>query len=153
MKAIGFRAEPSALNWAVVDNSTTPPTVIDVDVLTAPTVYDEPAALKWFRDNVNLLIDTYMPQVAAVRSPETHIRFPQLATLYQRSRLEGVIVESAHSRGINVVIGPLGTISKNLGTKSAKKYLEQDDLRGLDWRKHKGNRREAILVATSALPQ
>jgi hypothetical protein len=61
-------------------------------------------------------------------------------------------METAHCCGIAVVTGPLATISKNLGTKAAKKYLETDDLRGLDWSKCPKNRREAILVAASALP-
>jgi len=71
--------------------------------------------------------------------------------MYERCRVEGVVIESLSSRGIELVIGPLATVSSGLGTKAAKQYLQRDDLRGLDWRKHRGNRREAILIAVSVL--
>ena len=66
--------------------------------------------------------------------------------------IEGVILEAANSMGLRVVTGALTSISKNLGTKAAKHYLEGNDLRGLDWSRYPAkNVREAILVAASAL--
>ena len=63
------------------------------------------------------------------------------------------MLEAAHSRSKRVVVGALTTISSSLGTKSAKKYLNDDDLRGLDWSRYRQkNLREAILVAAAALP-
>jgi len=151
MRAIGFRAEPSALNWAVVEGPSAPSILIDADVLKAPETYSEASGLKWFREKVYLLIDSYSPGIAAVKSAETFMPRPPLATLYQRCRVEGVVIEALNSRGIEAVIGPFSTVSSGLGTTSAKQYLKRDDMRGLDWRKYKGNRREAILVAVSAL--
>lgn len=139
------------LNWAVVEGPSELPILIDADVLKTPETYSEASRLKWFREKVYLLIDTYSPELAAVKSAETRMPHPQFATLYQRCRVEGVVIEALNSRGIEVVIGPFSTVSSGLGTASAKQYLTRDDLRGLDWRKHKGNRREAILVAVSVL--
>jgi hypothetical protein len=149
--ALGFRAEPSAINWAVVEGFLQAPVLVAADHAAAPATYDEPAALAWFRAQVLHLIQTYSPQLAAVRYPETFMRSTTLQS-DKRCRVEGVVIEAAGSCGIRVLTGALATISKNLGSKGAKKYLETDELRGLDWSKHPKNQREAILVAASALP-
>jgi hypothetical protein len=152
MKAIGFRAEPSTVHWAVVEGSKIEPVLIAADEEKAPATFDEAARLKWLRDRIRYLLQTYSPEVAAVRYPETFQRSPKVLPLGQRCRLEGVIIEGVQSCGVRVLTGPLATISKNLGSKGAKHYLESRELRGLDWSKYDVNRREAILVAASALP-
>jgi len=153
MTAIGFRIEPSAINWAIVEGSLEVPVLVAADKSVAPTSYDEAAALAWFRDKVRQLIQTYSPGIAAVRFPETFMRSAAQSSMYKRCRVEGTVIEAAHSCGIKVLTGALGTISKHLGTKGAKKYLEHEDLRGLDWSKYQKNCREAILVAVSALSE
>ena len=150
--ALGFRAERSAINWAVVEGSREEPVLVAADQAVAPATYSEGAALVWFRDQVRQLIQVYSPQVVAIRYPETVIRSSAQLSMHKRCRVEGVLVEVAHSSGITVLTGALATISKNLGTKAAKHYLETEELRGLDWSGHSKNRKEAILVAASALP-
>lgn len=153
MVAIGFRAEPSVINWAAVEGTKETPILIDAIGLKAPATYTEAAALKWFREKVAELVRGFAPDVAAIRYPETFLRSVNITSLNQRCRLEGVILEMLQSSGVPVLTGPLATISKNLGTSAAKHYLESPDLRGLDWSKYKSkqNLKEAILVATSAL--
>lgn len=58
---------------------------------------------------------------------------------------------SAAQLGVKVFTGALKDIASAMGTKASKKYLEQDDLRGLDWSEFDDKRREAVLVATAAL--
>lgn len=150
--ALGLRAEVSAVNWAVVEGSREAPVLVAADQAVAPATYDEAASLGWLRAQVRSLIETYSPQVVAIRYPETVIRSSAQSSMHRRCRVEGVLVEVARSCGAQVLTGALATISKNLGAKAAKKYLETDELRGLDWSKYTKNRREAILVAASALP-
>jgi hypothetical protein len=153
MKAIGFRAEPSAITWAVVEGTKDQPILVGHGKEVPPATFDEVAALKWFRVQIQHIVHLYSPQIAAVRYPETFQPRAKVAPLGQRCRVEGVLIEAASSCGVDKVLtGPLATISKNLGTKAAKHYLESDELRGLDWSKHKDHEREAILVAASALP-
>jgi len=153
MITIGFRAEPSAVNWAVVEGTKETPIKIDAGTLTTPATYDEAAALKWFREKVTELVCGLKPEVAAVRYPETFLKSARQASLNQRCRVEGVIVETLQSLGLRVLTGSLATISKNLGSKAAKHYLDAPDLRGLNWEKYRPNVKEAILVAASALPE
>ena len=75
-----------------------------------------------------------------VRYPETVLRSSQPLSMHKRCRVEGVVIEAVHSSGVRVLTGPLATISSKLGSKAAKRYLETDDLRGLDWSKHPKNR-------------
>ena len=45
MPTIGFRAEPTAINFAVVEGTTQAPRLIAADTLKAPVSYEEPACL------------------------------------------------------------------------------------------------------------
>jgi hypothetical protein len=153
MRAIGFRAEPSAVTWAVVEGTKDQPILVGYGKEVPPATYGEVAALSWFRDRIQHIVRLYSPQIAAVRYPESFQPRVKVVQLGQRCRIEGVLIEAVHSCGINTVLtGPLATIAKNLGSKTAKHYLESDELRGLDWSKHKNYEREAILVSASALP-
>jgi hypothetical protein len=153
MKTIGFRAEPSAVSWAVLEGSKGKPILCGYGKEEPPATFDEGASLKWFRDRIQHIVKTYSPEVAAVRYPETFQPRIKFVPLGQRCRVEGVLIEAVHSSGIKVLTGPLATIAKNLGSKTPKHYLETDEFRGLDWSQHKAYEREAILVAASALPE
>ena len=155
MKAIGVRVEPSAANWAVVEGSKQHPILIGYGTEKPPKTFDEAASLKWFREKIQQIVQAYSPTVAAVRYVETFQPHKvQVVPLGQRCRIEGVSIEALRSSGVTTILtGPLATIAKNLGSKSPKDYLGSDDLRGLDWSKHKTYQREAILAAASALPE
>lgn len=152
-RAIGFRVEPGLIKWALVEGSPDAPILaVPPGKLTSPATYDEPQTLTFYRERVLLLLSQHSPDVVAVRYAETFGRQSVRDSDYRRCRIEGVILEAANSRGLRVVTGALASISKNLGTKAAKHYLEGNDLRGLDWSKYPAkNVREAILVAASAL--
>lgn len=158
MRVLGVRAEPNSINWAVVEGTTAQPVLVQADNSAAPSSYDEAACLAWYRDRILLVIDQLQVDRVAVRYPEpvsgrAGTRVAIQDSNRRRCRVEGVVLEAAHSRSKRVVVGALTTISSSLGTKSAKKYLNDDDLRGLDWSRYRQkNLREAILVAAAALP-
>jgi hypothetical protein len=151
MRAIGFRAEPSAVNWAVVEGTKENPVLIAADKSEAPVAYTEPESLAWFRSRAQQLIQTYSPKSAGVRYPETMKR-SSIASMDKRCRVEGILIDAMQAAGIVTSTGVLATISKNLGSSHAKKYLDTDELRGLNWASHSKNEREAIMVAASILP-
>jgi len=152
-RAIGFRVEPGLANWALVEGtSDTPILAVPAGKLISPATYDEAQALTFYRERVLLLLAEHLPDIVAVRYAETFGRQSVRDSDYRRCRIEGVILEAANSKGLNTVTGALASISKHLGTKAAKHYLECNDLRGLDWSRYPAkNVREAILVAASAL--
>lgn len=151
MKAIGFRAEPQAFLWAVVEASSGQLILIESGKSPAPRKYDEAQSLAWFRNEVRSLIDQFKPEKAAVRFPESNARKSNSKGSSQRLRIEGVILEAAQSKALSVITGPLATLTCKLNSKSAKAYLESEDFRGIDWSKISKNEREAILAAGAAL--
>ena len=148
---LGFRAEPACIHWALVSGSIDVPVLENHDNASAPLNQTEAQQLTWYRDRVLLLIDTHRPRKVAVRFAESFRPGGAKTDSGRRSRIEGVILEAANSVKLPVVTGALKTISSKLGSQSAKKYLESDDLRGLDWSGISKNSREAILVAVAGL--
>ncbi len=116
MRAIGFRAEPAAVNWAVVEGSKDAPILLACEREVPPKTFDEVASLSWFRGRVQYIVQTYSPSIAAVRYPESFQPHVKALPLGQRCRIEGVLIEAVHASGLNTVLtGPLATIAKNLG--------------------------------------
>jgi len=150
---MGIRAEPRCIHWAVVEGTQTAPILKAHDKADAPVAFEEAGALSWFRGRVLHLIDTYQPFAVGVRYPEPTARGGNKDSAKQRSRVEGVVVEAAYSRGLPVLTGALTTIASKLGTKKAKKYIESAELRGIDLSSLPAPRREAVLVAVAQLPQ
>jgi hypothetical protein len=149
---LGVRAEPRSFHWAVVEGTQARPIIKAHDKADAPAGFEEHAALGWFRSRMLYLIDTYHPIALGVRYPEPTGRGGNRDSARQRSRVEGVVLETAHSCGLSVLTGALSTISKRLGTKGAKRYIESAELRGLDLSSLPVERREAVLVAVALLP-
>jgi len=152
-RILGLRAEPKAVTWAVVDGTREQPLVHASDRAAAPLTYNEPSALGWYRERILQLIDTYSPSGVSIREAESMSRGAGKDAAKRRSRLEGVLMEAAHSRRIPVLFGQLRTISAELGTKRAKQYLETGEFRGVDLSTVGDKAREAILVAAAQLPQ
>lgn len=152
MCVIGIRVEPSGINWAVVGMRDGAPIVIANDKATAPATYNESQALSWYRKRVATLVDQYRPGRASVRYPETTAREGRNKTsAHRRYRIEGVVLEALHSASVAISTGPLRSISSRLGSTNAKRYLEQDDVRGLNFGTKSKEMKEAILVARSIL--
>ncbi len=148
---LGFRAEPTCIHWALVSGSIDAPVLDTHDEAAAPVNQTEAQQLTWYRDRVLLLIETHRPGKVAVRFAEAFRPKGAKGDSGTRSRIEGVILEAANSVKLPVITGALKTISSRLGSQSAKKYLESDDLRGLDWSSVSKNSKEAILIAAAAL--
>jgi hypothetical protein len=151
MPSIGFRVEPTCFHWAVVDAGKEQPVLVGDDRAAAPKDYTEAQALSWYRARVLALLNQFKPERAAIRYAETMPGRGNPTAAHKRFRIEGVILEAVHSKGIDAETGALNTISSRMGSKRAKNYLERDNVRGLDFGTRPQNRREAILVAVSVL--
>lgn len=151
MKAIGFRAEPTALHWAVVEGPDQPLRLLGNGKLTAPKTYTEAESLGWYRNEVRTLIDEFHPQKAAIRYPEPSARQGKPTRTHIRVRMEGVVLEAIQSKSLPVLTGALTTMRAELETDSAKAYVDTGQFRGLDCSSLTENTREAVVVAAAAL--
>jgi hypothetical protein len=151
-RVLGYRAEARQFHWAVVEGTRDHPILLEYAKAAAPVSLDEAASLSWVRERARLIIRTHRPDAAALRSPEPIARGGNSDGARRRLRLEGVLLEACDSCQVRVTTGALATISANLGTKSAKAYLERGELRGIDISKLADPAREAVLVAVARLP-
>lgn len=158
MPTIGFRAEKDKVHFAIVKGTRQSPILVDANKFSAPAAYSLGEALAWYRDRVHALVTQHHPVRGTVRLSETFLaRKPtptSLDSMFARARIEGVLLEALASKQVSVSCGKLQQIASGLGTKTAKHYLDEDEVRGLDWSSIKNaNTREAILAAVSILEE
>lgn len=149
--ALGIRAEPTALHWAVVEGDPDRPVLRASETVQCPKAFNEPAVLAWLRKQILALLDEYGIGVVGLRLTEPIARGAARESARRRARMEGVIMEAAESGGRGLVAGALATIGRYMGSEHPKAYLSQDDLRGLEWKGKTPLQREAVLVAVAAL--
>ena len=153
IRVLGLRADARQVYWAVVEGTQADAVVVARDDATAPTTFDDAQALGWFRDRLHLVIDQYAPQSIGVRLPEP-VAQGKGEGFRRRLRIEGVLMEAGHAKGLKVTHGALATIASLLGTKAkeAKSFIEDGDLRGLDLSAMPRAIREAVMVGVALLP-
>jgi hypothetical protein len=141
--------------YALVQGTKENPVLLEDDKFSAPLDYSDAEAMAFFRDRLLSIFKKHEPKTAFIRYGETFLpRKPApniLASMFARARVEGVILESAHSEGVKIVGASLAGISSKLESKRPRAYLGSGDLRGLDLTGRPVARQEAILVAVSAL--
>lgn len=151
MRGIGFRVEPKAIHWGIVEGTKDSPLVIADDVISAPKTYDEASTLSLYRSQISLVLNQYYPKAAAIRYSEPNARGKLTNSTRLRVQIEGIILQLLHSEGLNTIAGASNTLTANIGSDSLKKYISSDEFRGIDWASRSDKRREAILAAVSTL--
>lgn len=141
------------MHYAAVEGDPQEPILLDDGTWRAPSGFEEPERLSWYRGRVGDLIDTHVPGAAGLKTMETIARASRVDTICRRARIEGVILQRLHESRVRVFEGRFPDAGRRLGTRSARKYIDGDDLRGIDLEGIPRERREAILVATAALPE
>jgi hypothetical protein len=148
MIAIGFRAEPKQVFWAVIDGPEEPVRLVASGKLSPAGTFSEAASLAWYRSEIKNFITKFDPVWAAVRYPESNARSKSL----ERARVEGVLLEVCHREGRTIFTGGHARMTSKLG-KSSKDYLQAGSFRGLEWSHLPERVKEAIEVAEAALEQ
>ncbi len=149
---LGIRAEPAAFHWAVATGTLERPVIQASGTEPAPKAYSEAESLAWTRQRVHYILDTYKPVRVGVRYPEGNAR-TNTNSARARCRVEGVALEAAGSRNLQIVTGPRSTFYKHFGAKLSEEDFVSDDFRGIDLSKFKkSSLQEAVLVAVSLLP-
>lgn len=150
-RAVGFRVEPNSVHWAVTEGTSEAPVLLADDRFAAPATFSEAQALSWYRERVLLLLKQYEPAGAGIKYTEQAARARAGDSSRTRSRIEGVILEALHSAGLTPLTGTLVKVSARLESDSAKKYLENNDLRGIRLDRKTPARKDAILMSVAAL--
>lgn len=153
MNAIGFRAHPQRVWFAVVSQQEGALVVKNVSHVAIPPALQAPAQLQFVRTTLLDIIGEYHINRAGIRTAE-----PTAQSLTEfRLNLEGVIQELLASGAVeSYFAGPIARIARHLGLKDrkdVKKYVEGEmDYPGATkWQEYGPEEREALLVAVAAL--
>ena len=133
MVALGIRAEPTALHWAVVEGAPDQPILRACETVQCPRAFQEPAILAWLRKQIMALMDEHSIHVVGLRMSEPIARGAGRDSVKRRTRMEAIVMEATESAGRGLVSGALATIGRYLGSAHPKSYLAQHTVRGLDW--------------------
>ncbi len=139
-RVIGFRVEPTAFHWAVLEGTPESPVLVASDRERAPLHLTDAATLGWYRASAARLIDEYAPARAAIHPVDAVGKWAKRDVEKKRARIEDVLVSASHSKMLRTLIGRSIPVNAN-----------EPSLRGLDWSAVPLIRREAILAATAAL--
>jgi Holliday junction resolvasome RuvABC endonuclease subunit len=151
-EVLGVRAEPSAIHWAIVSGTTATPILQASGTETAPRSFREGEALAWIRQRVVYIIETYSARKVAIRYAERTAKGANKDSAKARCRVEGVVLEAAGSKNLEVVAATMKTFASHSGSDSPKEDLASDHLRQIDWSEYNNKLQEAIYVAFSLLP-
>lgn len=148
-KAIGFRAAPKEVHFAIYDGEAE--AVINIEVLRIPTAFYGPEALKFVRSNVLDILREFEVVAAGIRTTEPSAQSIDL----RRVQIEGVIQEAfASSQLTKFYAGPIAVITHRLGI-ARDQFLPivggRNDFRIERWAELSSNSREALLAAIGAV--
>jgi|SRR5882724_3600223 len=130
---LGVRAEPSAIHWALVGGTAHKPILHASGTETAPQAFRDEEALAWIRQRLIYIVETYLPCRVAIRYAERTAKGANKDSAKARCRVEGVVLEAAGSKSLDVVSGTMKTFASHSGSASPKEDLASDHLREIDW--------------------
>ena len=149
MRIIGLRAEPRGFTWAVLEGTQEVPILVKVAHVEAPATFSFPQSANFLRMQLLQLVSEHKPEAGGLKTPE--MTRGQTEAARERLRVEGVLLAACTEGGLKVTQGPLVTLGRLLGVKSAKVLLESDDYRGINLNKMAPTKREAILIGAALL--
>lgn len=157
MRAIGFRASPTGVTFAIVEGEAAPDAstfrVLSVDVVPIPAALWPPNQLHFVRTVLLDVIEEFSVERAGLRLTE----FIAGKSYPFRDNIEGVIQELLASSAVAwYVAGRNATLGAKLGLEDKtlfKRYCEGDATPDFvdDWASLKDADREAVLAAVAAL--
>lgn len=153
MHALGLRAFPEQLAYAVLCGTSAAPLLVEGSTVKAPGHYELPDQLDWYRDRVARIVDQHRITAAALRVSEP--RAKPNRDMIPRFQLEGALLLALRVLGIHANTLILSQISSRLSlgknASAAKEGLQNDEFLGLHWRELSTAEREAALVAATVL--
>lgn len=155
MFTIGIRVETTQVNYVIIEGSVNNPKIKEKNKLKSPISYELHDSLVWYRKQIIAICEEFQIQACGIRTAEPFSRTKGAASkdgTTKRCNIEGVIIEAVASIGRKVFVGPNSTISSLINSKSAKKYLNAEDFRGIDnWTSLSDYIKEAALAGVAAL--
>lgn len=152
-RAIGLRATPSAIYFAVVETSAAQDEIelLTVGSLPLPSARDFPDRLSFVRTTILDVITEFDVRRAGIRL----IEYTAQTKSVERLNLEGVIQELLSSSGVEgYFAGAIARIGGLLGVPDrtqVKRYFEGEEFMAVEgWKQRSMEERESIVTAVAA---
>jgi Holliday junction resolvasome RuvABC endonuclease subunit len=145
MKAIGFNFTKNDFRFGVLDDSTTPPTILEKNKIVLPNLeIDE--LMEWFETQICLIVDKYKPDVI---SHKISITLSTLDQIKNTCYPQGILNLIAKKKGIKInSYSPQGINASKFGQpKKTDVFNYIDTIIGIHKPYWDKATKEAILVA------
>lgn len=155
---LGLRATVKEVFWAALSGTPETPILEDSNRIKLPKDTNLPEQLHGIHSQLRAVIEAFKPEIAAIRLQETFIvRRPgqkAFASMLDRARIEGVLMQTLYDRGVEVWTGGLQAMKSEMGAShSLKEYLSSPDLRGIDLSSMKSELKEAVVAALAVMEE
>ncbi|UIO40336.1 hypothetical protein LOY85_16120 [Brevibacillus brevis] len=151
MNGLGVRTTTKELIYAITTGTVDQPQTIVLQKLKAPTAFEVPHALAWYRESFLGICQEYNVQAVVIRTAESSRLGGGSGAIY-RNNIEGVLAEAAAAESLSVKMGPFATIGSLLNIKKPKQALEEADFKSIsEWSKANKDNREALMASVAAL--
>lgn len=151
--AIGIRAYPRGIQYAVVSGTMEEPVLEDCQPREMPTAFSFAKGLEFVFNEVTDILGHFDVRSAAMREAE-YTRFATDSPSRMRNRVEGAAIAACAQRGIDVKIVVWKTIASVLQLEKKIKrdaFMKASHLRKLDWSALSPEQRDAIAAGVAVL--
>jgi hypothetical protein len=153
MKAIGFRASPSEITYALVSKEGNQ-FEIQTDVVTVPHSLEMPERLNFLRSTIKDLIIEFSPTIAAIRVTEANAQNLNMERISYEAILQEAICTTSIERYFILRI-PKWAPMVGMSAKDLKEILKSHggSLFGKNLSPYKNAAKESVVAALAAINQ
>lgn len=153
MVSIGLRVGTSEINYTVFEGTFNRPKLVVNEKLRQPASYSVPEALSYYRNQMMSIIKEYKIVACGIRVAEPLSRFKGSSEgSIKRANIEGVMMETFASLGIELRIGTNATFAPLFDVKSIKDLIDSDEFKGIkQWVKLNKDFKEASIAGIASL--
>lgn len=157
MNVMGFRAERDTIQWALVSGTRDQPVLLAHDRLRVPDGLPESDGLRWFRSELQFLLEQQRPDAIAIRLIECHLTTSPTpkgySLIFKRARIEGILLEVCCPQQENASWRRTITRDDESLGGPARSLFVTPDRQDVNWRQIPStSQRQAIVIAGTLLP-
>jgi hypothetical protein len=155
MRSIGIRVSTSEIFYSIFEIAADGIKLITHEKINEPAAYTFPQTLTYYRKHLESIVKEYNVSKCGIKIAEPMAgRMGQAATEGSKKRLqiEGVMIETINSIGLELIYGPFATFAPLVKIKKSSDFLNVTDFFGIpNWTKTNKNFKESTLAGVGVL--
>lgn len=154
MRSIGIRVSTSEIYYSIFEVTADGIKLISHEKINEPAAYTFPQVLTYYRKHLESIVKEYKVSKCGIKIAEPMAgRMGQAATEGSKKRLqiEGVMIETANSIGMELIYGPFATFAPLLRIKKLIDFTDSNIFEIPNWTKTNKNFKESSLAGVGVL--